>query len=192
MVHIHVPLPPRTILEVISLGNIHLVSSLSSLPCSCLGLTRSGTAASCHFCPTRHGIPAPFPILRQERDREIAMGPSLWLPQPSSALCFLTHTLPGKPSRTRPCPPFPISSRQQQTTDSQRKHQHRAPAQAQHHHVNPAITGQANTNRHSPLPALHYCHVPNFNCHTARPAWPIRPSISLAHPLPCTARLPST
>lgn len=71
---------PRTILEVISLGNIHLVSSLSSLPCSCLGLTRSGTAASCHFCPIRHGIPAPFPILRQERDREIAMGPSLWPP----------------------------------------------------------------------------------------------------------------
>lgn len=185
MVHIHVPLPPRTILEVISLGNIHLVSSLSSLPCSCLGLTRSGTAASCHFCPTRHGIPAPFPILRQERDREIAMGPSLWLPHPPSALCSFTPSeenlqgpdpvllFPSAPDNSKPAPPAP-------------------PAQAQHHHVNPAITGQANTNRHSPLPALHYCHVPNFNCHTARPAWPIRPSISLAHPLPCTARLPST
>lgn len=115
-VHIHVLLPSPHDAGGIGLGDhsSHLVSSLSSLPCSCLGLTRSGTAAFCHFGPTRHGIPAPFPSFVERESIPLVLRP----------FCcpVLFHTLDGKPPRTRHWPPLPLSPRQQQTIDSQHRH----------------------------------------------------------------------
>lgn len=98
------------------------------------------------------------------------MGPSLWLLHPSSAMCFFTPSKEISKDQT-----LSSFSHQPQTTANNGQPAEApapAPAQAQHQHVNPAITGQANTTRHSPFPSLHYCQFPNFNCHTARPAWP--------------------
>lgn len=125
--HSHVLLPSPHDARGISLGNIqlgdhssHLVSSLSSLPCSCLGLIRSGTAAICHLCPTRHGIPAAFPSFKRE------IGRSPWShPFGSSSRllpCAFVSPSTENLQEPRPCPRFPISPhRQQQTIDSQHK-----------------------------------------------------------------------
>lgn len=63
-----VTLPARCTRYWLGDHSSHLVSSLSSLPCSCLGLTRSGTAAILPFRSYTAWDSSTVPILLQERE----------------------------------------------------------------------------------------------------------------------------